>query len=39
VLSLACMTLLLRRGKARSGRTDAESRPEHTSTRKDVAHS
>jgi MFS family permease len=39
VLSLACMILLLRRGKARSGRTDAESRPEHTSTRKDVAHS
>ncbi|WP_370182261.1 MFS transporter [Rhodococcus wratislaviensis] len=39
VLSLACMTLLLRRGKARSGRTDAEPRPEHTSTRKDVAHS
>ncbi|MFD9661401.1 MFS transporter [Rhodococcus sp. NPDC059968] len=39
VLSLACMTLLLRRGKARSGGADAEPRPEHTSTRKDVAHS
>ncbi|AHK34360.1 metabolite transporter [Rhodococcus opacus PD630] len=39
VLSLACMTLLLRRGKARSGGTDAESRPEQSSTRKDVAHS